>query len=77
VSMHPFVEATAHAALANLEEAIATLRAAGQARTQTGRDALVLRARVQAVNAAAKLRDALMLEEMAVTNGDEGEEAVQ
>lgn len=68
--MSPFGEATASAALANLEEALQTLRWAMRARTSGGAWALVVQAQTQATNAAAKLRDALELEEL-TTNQEE------
>lgn len=71
--MHPFSEGTAAAALANLDEAIETLRSATRARTDSGMWSLIGRALGQAANARAKLADALMLEEMAVTTGNEEE----
>lgn len=73
--MSPFAESTAAAALANLSEAVESLRSAQHARTTGGTYELLAKAFTQAVNAKAKLEDALRLEgmagEMAVTNGDE------
>lgn len=74
MSMHPFSEATASAALANLDECISTLKAAAIARTDRGAWALIGRALGQAANARAKLADALTLEEMAVVTGEEAAE---
>lgn len=73
--MTPYGEATAAAALANLDEALETLRAATCARTESGTWQLLGRALGQVANARAKLADALTLEEMA----DEmtGEEAAE
>lgn len=53
--MSPYAEA----ALANLDEALETMRAATRARTDMGAHALLLRAQVQATNARAKLADAV------------------
>ena len=71
--MHSFTEGTAAAALANLDEAIATIRAATVARTNGGAWTLIGRALHQATNARAKLADALDLETMATGMEEAGE----
>lgn len=63
--MSPYAESTAAAALANLDEAIETMRSATRARTVGGSATLLDRALTQAVNARAKFADAMHLEEMA------------
>lgn len=69
--MHPFAEANVHAAHAQLEKTIEALRAAVRCRTEQGSWALISRALGHAANAKAQLTDALTLEEMAVTTGEE------
>jgi hypothetical protein len=69
MSLHPFAESTALAALANLDEAVATLQASMRTSSERGAWSLVMRALGQVGNARAKLADALTLEEMAEDEG--------
>lgn len=74
---HPYAEATAHAALANLVEACEAIENAKRARTVGGTMTLLARASFLAINAREKLRDALTLEEMACTTGEESGERLE
>ncbi len=73
--MHPFSQSTAAAALERLERACEALEHALRARTVSGATNLTLEAQAEVMRARSMLRSVLVLEEMAVTTGEQ--EAVQ
>ena len=73
MSLHPFAESTFATALANLDEAIETLRRAQRTPHWVGATSMVTRALHSVEVARTRLTDAIRVEEMAVTVGEEAE----
>jgi hypothetical protein len=71
--MHPFAEGNVAAAQQSIEKVLESLRASIAAKSESGTWALIGQALGYAASAKAQLEDAMQLEEMAVTAGEEAE----